>query len=99
MYNLEGVIGENSVPFYKSSNSKYLSINIYADTDDPFTWIVSDRLGSFNAVIMNRFLRLCRQLVDDILNFAGNTRMYHVLMMFLIPGSSCIMDSGYKIKV
>jgi len=54
LYNLEGVIGENSVPFYKSSNSKYLSINIYADTDDPLTWIVSDRLGSFNAVIMNR---------------------------------------------
>ena len=46
---------DNGVTYFTSSNGKFLSINIYANMeDDPYEWTVSDRLGSFNAVIMNR---------------------------------------------
>ena len=46
---------EQGVTYFKSSNAKFLAINIYADMYvDPYEWTVSDRLGSFNAVIMNR---------------------------------------------
>ena len=46
---------DKGVTYFESSNGKFLSINIYANMeDDPYEWTVSDRLGSFNAVIMNR---------------------------------------------
>ena len=40
-YQLEGLVGEQQAPYYRSENSKYLSINIYSD--ETYSWIVSDR--------------------------------------------------------
>ena len=48
--------GTYEASYYQSQNNKFLGIKtIFVDPDtDPYSWIVTDNLMGFNAMIMNR---------------------------------------------
>ena len=48
--------GTYEASYYQSQNNKFLGIKtVFVDPDtDPYSWIVTDNLMGFNAMIMNR---------------------------------------------